>query len=349
MVNVGDSRTYLCTDGELRQLTRDHSYVEEMVAAGQITADEARRHPQRNIVTRASASSRGRGRHVARHAGAGRPLPDLQRRPGRRGRRRGHRPHPHRPRRTRRRRPTRSSRRPTRPAAATTSASSSSTSLDARTATAARTTSCRRPTEADADHRAARRLAPPRPGPRLRRSRTTRHRRRRPPAVPATREHRPSRRHHRSASGASSPAAPSCSRASSSGVFVVAFVVIAAYGRHGYFVGFDGRRGRRLPGPARWRALVRAHGRAVSDASREPSSRPSSRAGSPATRPSTRAWRPRRYVEQLADEPAGAGRRHDHDDGRRTVDHGASPTTSTRARRPSRRDRRRSDARPSSA
>jgi len=49
---VGDSRVYLCTDGELRQLTRDHSYVEEMLAAGQITADEARRHPHRHVVTR---------------------------------------------------------------------------------------------------------------------------------------------------------------------------------------------------------------------------------------------------------------------------------------------------------
>jgi PPM family protein phosphatase len=52
VANVGDSRVYLCTDGELRQLTRDHSYVEEMLAAGQITADEARRHPHRHVVTR---------------------------------------------------------------------------------------------------------------------------------------------------------------------------------------------------------------------------------------------------------------------------------------------------------
>jgi len=52
VANVGDSRVYLCTDGELRQLTRDHSYVEEMLAAGQITAEEARRHPHRHVVTR---------------------------------------------------------------------------------------------------------------------------------------------------------------------------------------------------------------------------------------------------------------------------------------------------------
>jgi serine/threonine protein phosphatase PrpC len=52
LANVGDSRAYLLADGELRQLTRDHSYVEEMLAAGQITAEEARRHPHRHVVTR---------------------------------------------------------------------------------------------------------------------------------------------------------------------------------------------------------------------------------------------------------------------------------------------------------
>jgi PPM family protein phosphatase len=53
VANVGDSRAYLLADGQLRQLTRDHSYVEEMLAAGQITAEEARRHPHRHVVTRA--------------------------------------------------------------------------------------------------------------------------------------------------------------------------------------------------------------------------------------------------------------------------------------------------------
>ena len=53
VANVGDSRAYLLADGELRQLTRDHSYVEEMLAAGQITAEEARHHPHRHVVTRA--------------------------------------------------------------------------------------------------------------------------------------------------------------------------------------------------------------------------------------------------------------------------------------------------------
>jgi serine/threonine protein phosphatase PrpC len=53
VVNVGDSRTYVVQDGILQQITRDHTYVEDLVTAGEITADEARVHPQRHIVTRA--------------------------------------------------------------------------------------------------------------------------------------------------------------------------------------------------------------------------------------------------------------------------------------------------------
>ncbi|MGA1556557.1 MAG: Stp1/IreP family PP2C-type Ser/Thr phosphatase [Ilumatobacteraceae bacterium] len=53
IANVGDSRTYLVRHGRLRQLTIDHSYVQELVAEGAITRDEARDHPRRNIVTRA--------------------------------------------------------------------------------------------------------------------------------------------------------------------------------------------------------------------------------------------------------------------------------------------------------
>lgn len=53
VVNVGDSRTYRLRHGELRRLTVDHSYVQELVTDGLITADEARFHPRRNIVTRA--------------------------------------------------------------------------------------------------------------------------------------------------------------------------------------------------------------------------------------------------------------------------------------------------------
>ncbi len=52
IVNVGDSRLYLTGD-ELEQITVDHSLVEEMVQAGQITSQEARVHPEKNVITRA--------------------------------------------------------------------------------------------------------------------------------------------------------------------------------------------------------------------------------------------------------------------------------------------------------
>src|SRR3954451_23098942 len=53
IVHVGDSRAYLYRDGELRQLTRDHSLVEELRRRGQLTPEEAEDHPQRSIITRA--------------------------------------------------------------------------------------------------------------------------------------------------------------------------------------------------------------------------------------------------------------------------------------------------------
>ncbi len=53
MVNVGDSRIYLYRDGELLQLTTDHSLVEDLKRDGQLSAEEAAVHPQRNILTRA--------------------------------------------------------------------------------------------------------------------------------------------------------------------------------------------------------------------------------------------------------------------------------------------------------
>ncbi len=52
VANAGDSRAYLVRHRKPRQLTRDHSWVGEMVAAGRITAAEARRHKMRNVITR---------------------------------------------------------------------------------------------------------------------------------------------------------------------------------------------------------------------------------------------------------------------------------------------------------
>jgi protein phosphatase len=52
-VNIGDSRLYLFRDGDLEQLSEDHSLVEEMVRDGRIAPEDARQHPQRNILTRA--------------------------------------------------------------------------------------------------------------------------------------------------------------------------------------------------------------------------------------------------------------------------------------------------------
>lgn len=51
--HVGDSRLYLLRDNRLSQITRDHSVVQELVEAGQITVEEARSHPRKNYITRA--------------------------------------------------------------------------------------------------------------------------------------------------------------------------------------------------------------------------------------------------------------------------------------------------------
>ena len=53
LINVGDSRAYLLQQGELIQLTEDHSLVEELVRDGKLTPAEAQVHPQRSIITRA--------------------------------------------------------------------------------------------------------------------------------------------------------------------------------------------------------------------------------------------------------------------------------------------------------
>ena len=54
---VGDSRVYLLRNGELRQLTKDHSYVQEQVDAGFLTPEQARYHPYSNVITRCVGAS----------------------------------------------------------------------------------------------------------------------------------------------------------------------------------------------------------------------------------------------------------------------------------------------------
>jgi len=52
VANVGDSRVYLIRDGRIAQISRDHSWIAELLAVGKITPEEARHHPMRNVVTR---------------------------------------------------------------------------------------------------------------------------------------------------------------------------------------------------------------------------------------------------------------------------------------------------------
>jgi protein phosphatase len=51
--HIGDSRAYLVRDGMISQVTRDHSWVQEQVDRGMITPEQAKNHPQSNIITRA--------------------------------------------------------------------------------------------------------------------------------------------------------------------------------------------------------------------------------------------------------------------------------------------------------
>jgi protein phosphatase len=53
LAHVGDSRVYLLREGTLSQLTSDHSWINEQIQSGVISADQARSHPLRNVVTRA--------------------------------------------------------------------------------------------------------------------------------------------------------------------------------------------------------------------------------------------------------------------------------------------------------
>jgi protein phosphatase len=53
IVNVGDSRAYLADSNEIKRITRDHSIVEDLITKGELTPEEAKSHPDRNLITRA--------------------------------------------------------------------------------------------------------------------------------------------------------------------------------------------------------------------------------------------------------------------------------------------------------
>ncbi len=72
VLNIGDSRVYRISSGIAHRLTSDHSEVAELVAAGQITSDQARGHPARHMITRSIGSDPG-------------PLPDVWLVPARSG------------------------------------------------------------------------------------------------------------------------------------------------------------------------------------------------------------------------------------------------------------------------
>ncbi|MEX1306900.1 MAG: Stp1/IreP family PP2C-type Ser/Thr phosphatase [Eubacteriales bacterium] len=58
VANVGDSRTYLYRQGLLNQITKDHSYVQQLVDKKLISAEEEKSHPQRNLITRAVGTAK---------------------------------------------------------------------------------------------------------------------------------------------------------------------------------------------------------------------------------------------------------------------------------------------------
>ena len=57
VVNIGDSRVYHANQGNIVQITKDHSVVEDMIARGDLTRAEARKHPNKHLITRALGTS----------------------------------------------------------------------------------------------------------------------------------------------------------------------------------------------------------------------------------------------------------------------------------------------------
>ena len=58
VAHVGDSRLYMACSDTMRQMTQDHSYIEELIKNGTLTREEAERHPRKHVITRAIGSSK---------------------------------------------------------------------------------------------------------------------------------------------------------------------------------------------------------------------------------------------------------------------------------------------------
>ena len=82
IINVGDSRAYYLSQNGIRQITIDHSLVQDLLQRGHITPEEARNHPNKNVITRAlGVDSKLEGDLFDPGAGAGEYAAAVQRRP----------------------------------------------------------------------------------------------------------------------------------------------------------------------------------------------------------------------------------------------------------------------------
>lgn len=59
VVNIGDSRAYVLRDGVMNQISEDHTYVNNLINAGTLTESEARKHPQKHVITKALGAEIG--------------------------------------------------------------------------------------------------------------------------------------------------------------------------------------------------------------------------------------------------------------------------------------------------
>ncbi len=88
--HIGDSRAYLLRDGDLYQITRDHTLIQSLVDEGRLSPDAAANHPQRSLIMRALQGSTDADPDLSMHTATARgPLPALLGRADRRRDRHG--------------------------------------------------------------------------------------------------------------------------------------------------------------------------------------------------------------------------------------------------------------------